>query len=148
MNGTYAGIGGAGGAYEDEKAALASSPCIGKFKGLGQPVRGRIHPLVAATKTSVELMALKSNISSPIACACQCQETDCMLFCAYNVRFVYCPSTFNVGLTCLRSNLDSRWKNIQSSGGFLSPRPQRLPRTPSCTSSSPRASFLAQPWAL
>jgi len=67
VNGTYTGIGGAGGAYEDEKAAFALSPCIGKFRGLGRPLRGRICSLVAAKRTSVELMALKSNISNPIA---------------------------------------------------------------------------------
>jgi len=33
VNGTYTGIGGAGGAYEDEKAAFALNPCIKKFRG-------------------------------------------------------------------------------------------------------------------
>jgi len=51
---------------QEGEDAFALSPCIGKFMGLDRPLRGRIDPLVAAKRTSVELMALKSNISNPI----------------------------------------------------------------------------------
>ena len=111
VNGTYTGIGGAGGACEEEDA-FALSPFIRKSRGLGRPLRGRIHPLVAAKRTSVELMTLKLNLSNPIARACRCQGTGCMLSCVGQCTFfVYCPSTFNFGLTCSRSNSDPRFNH-------------------------------------
>ena len=61
------GLRGAGGAYEDEKAAFALCSCIGSFRGLYRPLRSRIHPLVVVKRTSVEITALRSNISNSIA---------------------------------------------------------------------------------
>ena len=60
-------LGGAGGAYEDEKAAFALSPCIGSFKGTRSTTPRPHTPLVVVKRTSVEITALKSNISNSIA---------------------------------------------------------------------------------
>jgi len=55
------------GRMKDEKAVFVLRSRIGSFRGLGRPLRGQVHPLVAAKRTSAEIMALKPNISNHTA---------------------------------------------------------------------------------